>query len=581
MAKMMRRLCILLAFGLVLGSFAGCGGDPYAAGKTSVVLWGFAEAEEAESMEEMKNWYNQYGTDGIYIDYYPQPAGSYVTLAERALASRKGPDVFYVGDRYLKRWAKRGHLVDLSAMAEEENIDMSDWWASSQYRWRYDTKRNTNNPDDPLYALPKDIDSSALYYNASVMERQGIAVISVDAEDLDTFNAGEADRNGKTKSQLGLDGFTVPAKGFYREQTYKNGHFTQPMYGVDGKVVETMVFNNRIAMSWDEIEDLAMILTKSYNASLTAADTTWGYYTEWWFNYGWGVGGDCAVDPTGEGDWTFTLGDKTRKRLLYDAEGNYAVDAYGKEIFVEVGKEDEYPIEEGQYLGEPLPSQYEAFERFVKLGKPAVYGGLGVAPRVSGDIGLSSSSSFFSSGKVAMLVETSDKTSTFAKGIRSFEWDVAPLPVYKTYEADGVTVRNKGLEIGHSGSTGVAVWSNSKVQKEAFKVALYFATGNAQKMQAQNGYRIPNSKTLAETDYVKYNLEKGAPPKNIEAFTRAAENARPGDWWYMPDNLWIDNWATPLNTQYRENDKSLDEFFAAFTSSTNDILKSYKEQGLV
>lgn len=82
---------------------------------------------------------------------------------------------------------------------------------------------------------------------------------------------------------------------------------------------EIMVFNNRIAMNWDEIEDLAMLFTGAYNPNsktmnetsddkkVTDYGTTYGYFTEWWFNYGWSVGGDCLQDLTDQGEWNFSL----------------------------------------------------------------------------------------------------------------------------------------------------------------------------------------------------------------------------------------------------------------------------------
>ncbi len=578
MKKFAKISAVALACGMSLGMFAGCG-DPLKKGKTEVVFWYYADEEEAETVEAIVDWYNHNNTDGIYIEDQPKPGGSYVSLAERALDSSRAPDAFYIGDRYLKRWAKRGYLEDITSYVAQSEIDYSDMWTSAQYRWRYDPVKNTNNMDDPIYGLPRDMNSTALYYNASVMERQGIKIISVDEEDMDAFNAGGADRNGNTKASLGID-MTVPAKGFYRDQHYRNGNFTKPAYGLDGKVTETMIFNNRIAMSWDEVEDLAMILTRSYNAGLDAQkDTQWGYYTEWWFNYGWGVGGDCAVDTTGNGDWEFALGDKTHKRIVYNEDGSYATDDHGRVKFIKDGEEDS--LADGQYAGGVLPSQYEAFERFIKLGKPVEYGGIGVAPRVKADIGLSSSTSFFTTGKVAMLVEESGKAFSFRKGIKNFEWDIAPLPVYKEYERDNVTVKTKGLEIGHSGSTGLGVWSKSKVKDEAFKVIDYLATGYAQTLIAQNGYRIPNSMTLTESEYIAKNVASGNSPKNIDLFAKAATTSRPADWWYMPDNLWIDTWATPLNTQYRENDKSVQEFFDAYTDATNQVLINYKQQGWV
>ncbi len=580
----MRKTKGVLLAGLLMctAMFAGCGEDPLKAGKTTVVFWGYADADEAATVAEITDWYNKNNTDNIYIDYAGKPGDSYDSVIDRALAGAKGPDVFYVGDRYLKRWAKigGGYLENLQPYVDESDIDLEGMWDSAVQRYRYNPEKNTNNPDDPLYALPKDISPTALFYNVDVMKKQGIKVISLDEQDIAAFNKGEkADNYGKYKSDYGID-IDVQAKGFYRDQPYKHGLWKQPVYS-GGKVVETMIFNNRIAMSWDETEDLAMILTREYNNKLSGSDTKWGYYTEWWFNYCWGVGGDCAVDTTGEGDWKFTLGDTSKKSVLYNADGSYAYGADGKNIFVAESEQASYKKEEGQYFGEPLPSTREAFERFLMLGKPKSAGGLAVAPRQTADIGLQSSTAFFSTGKVAMLVQSNYCISSFRKAITDFEWDVAPLPVYKEYESDGVTVKNKGVEIGHSGSSGLGIWKKSRQKEAAFKVAEYLSGGEAQRIQARNGFLMPNNRVLAAQDYVKYNLESGKAPKNIQVFTEYGDVQRPGDWWYMPDNAWIDEWATPLNTQYRENNKTLDEFFAAYTNATNAILAGYKQNGMI
>ena len=60
---------------------------------------------------------------------------------------------------------------------------------------------------------------------------------------------------------------------------------------------EITVFNNRIPMNWDELEDLAMVFSPKANPNATQQfGTEYGMFTEWWFNYGWSVGGDCLQD---------------------------------------------------------------------------------------------------------------------------------------------------------------------------------------------------------------------------------------------------------------------------------------------
>ena len=167
-------------------------------------------------------------------------------------------------DEDFKRWVKRGFMEDLQPYVDEAQIDLDAMWDSAVYRYRYNPDTNTNNPEDHLYALPKDISPTGLFYNKSAFERHGIKVISVDEEDLDEFNAGTAaDRSGKYKSDYGIpEDFEVPAKGFYRRTPYRGGQWPKAQYA-DGVLNELMIFNNRIAMSWDEVEDLAMMFTKN------------------------------------------------------------------------------------------------------------------------------------------------------------------------------------------------------------------------------------------------------------------------------------------------------------------------------
>lgn len=589
----MRKKSILLLVALFCAvvALAGCGGkDPLAKGKISVTLWGWADEAEAASMTEIVDWYNRNGEDGVYINYQSKPASGYGSLIDRTLAGNKGPDIFYVGDGSFKRWAKLGGglLANLQPYVDASDIDLDGMWTSAVQRYRYNPEKNTSNADDPLYGLPKDISTTAIYYNASVMERQGIKVISVDEENLNAFNhEGAPDNYGKTKADYGIT-WDVNAKGFDRENFYKNGQWTKPVYR-NGTVREHMVFNNRIAMSWEEFEDLSMILTRKHNDNLKDTDTTWGCYTEWWFYYGWSVGGDCAIDTTGNGDWKWTLGDKTQKRIVFDKDGEYVYGSDGKNIFVHDGDDGkyyldngkEYVLTDGQTVGPLLASQYEAFTHFMSLAKPMDIGGLEVAPGQTKDVGGHSPTDFFMNGRVGMQVQTSYAVSAFRRTITGFEWDIAPLPVYKTYGDDGVTVEKKGVEIGHSSSSCYAIWSKSKNIEAAFKAVKYLSCGEAQRIVGEKGYLLPNNRVYAQEEYIKKNEERGEYPKNIKLFVEVADRQRPGDWWYMPDNLWIDIWSGDLNANYREDNRPLDDFFSTYTDTVNGILKGYKTNGVL
>ena len=170
--------------------------------------------------------------------------------------------------------SKIGVLENLQSYLDADPDGLSGILPSALSSYRYGREKMTIGPSDPLYALPTALNTAVLGYNATAMKKQGIIIISVDAQDIDAFNAGEPDRYGKTKEDYGIQG-NVRARGFDRwdgysvDSNYKKGTYssdgttfnaneeewTLPTYGANGKVEEQIIFNNRIAMSWDEVED--------------------------------------------------------------------------------------------------------------------------------------------------------------------------------------------------------------------------------------------------------------------------------------------------------------------------------------
>ena len=67
-------------------------------------------------------------------------------------------------------------------------------------------------------------------------------------------------------------------------------------------------------MNWEEQRYLFKCFTKDYN---TASPTKYGYVSEYWFNYGWSVGGD-VVQYNGE-KYDFTLTDTSKNYLATKA----------------------------------------------------------------------------------------------------------------------------------------------------------------------------------------------------------------------------------------------------------------------
>lgn len=607
---MKKFICVIFAAILFSVTLFGCGG----VGNSNVKFWVYGDESELEVYTIMTEEFNEtYGKEnGIKVDISTKPPGNYESLIQTVSTSKSGPDVFLCVEDNFKKWVNMGFLTDMTQYLDAVNdIDVSDVYATTVDRLRYDRENNTSNSDDPLYGLPLDTKPSALYYNESMFEKAGIIVISVDEENLDAWNDGKvADNRGKTRADYEaehpeLKGVTVPNKGYYRSiypYTVDVG-WTYPDEN------EVLVFNNCIAMNWDEIEDLAMLFTPSYNTSAAAEfGTDFGYFTEWWFNYGWSVGGDCLTDLSGNGDWNFSLLDYTPNFMVTGESytGAYTGRTYTKGETLEHLDKFDIPAGElmtpdneggytynGQKIGirqsvteaaengtlTALPSTREAFTRYLKLGAEKTAdiegeGGLAISPNPL-TFSTRTRMNYFYSGKMAMLVDYSSYMATVSEQAeeRGFKWDIAPLAVYKEYVApldpdcdETVVV---GKTAGQSNSKAMVSRENSQNKESAAKFIKWMASKAGQTIRAENGH-FPNQKEL-----ISRVVFPGYAPANVKAFSEALEFQGAGDWWYMADYEWINVWAVPLNSEVRNGKMTYDAWRADAVNDTNERLKLY------
>lgn len=73
------------------------------------------------------------------------------------------------------------------------------------------------------------------------------------------------------------------------------------------------------------------------------------------------------------------------------------------------------------------------------------------------------------------------------------------------------------------------------------------------------------------------NLQIRLDKSSAMAVLESSAVSKPGDWWYMPDRAWIDNWANPLNQKVRYGTLTFDDYIYGYTEVSNRALKAYKE----
>lgn len=638
MKRLSKILCALFAAVIGLTVPTGCTN----AGADEVKFWIYGTDSQLEMYYQLTQEFNNtYGKEhNIKAKATEVLAAGYMGTVTSLMGASNAPDVVLAADAEYKKWVIGNYVADISDIETiHTDISLGDIMPTTINRLRYNVATNTSNPDDPLYALPLDPCPTALYYNKALMEKAGIIVISVDEDKLTAWNNNEiADNYGKKKSDYAkLSGVTVPAKGYYRSKNpYYFDELSTGWKKPDVAGGEVMVFNNRIAMNWDEVEDLGMYFSPSYNPGKNGRSewgTTYGYFTETWFSYGWSVGGDCMNDLTGNGDWSFSLLDpnpnyivkegKTftgrtgvvynggetiefydkmeageNEVLIPDVGGDYVraegatVDSNGlatngtrsgiwSKIKAEIEKGDDSVLSE-------LPSTRTAFKRYLKLscGRDTNNAnnlvedsyGLGISPNPASLTDINPIFKQFYSGDILCFVGESPSMYEINVYADSYGcvWDVAPLVKYKEYtdpsNPDCDTVKVEGVTAGHSRNISMGVNPRSSLVDSAKAFVKWMAGLDGQRAKAKLGFFPAQESLIGEIDFSgKY------APVNVKAFSEALKDQRPGDWWYMPDTVWVEQWCIDLNSNVRNGKKSFAAWYPSAIVRTHNSLKNYKK----
>lgn len=112
-----------------------------------------------------------------------------------------------VPDGDFGRWVKSGVLLNIQEHVNKSDINIDDIWDSALIRYSFD---GTRIGQGDLYALPKDIGPTVLYYNKELFDEAGIPYPSADTpmtfdELVETAKALTKDENGNGRiDQYGM-----------------------------------------------------------------------------------------------------------------------------------------------------------------------------------------------------------------------------------------------------------------------------------------------------------------------------------------------------------------------------------------
>lgn len=583
-------LALLMCGAVVLGT-AGCGeSDPNRRGKVQLTFWAVVNENNQAVMTEVVNNFNE-SNDLYYVRLVPKTSGYSASLAG-TLKGSNPPNIVQIDDRYFKNYVNEGYLTSLEeyfvdkvedgeVVREASDLDLTQIWPTAVDRYRYNPETGYSGGDNPLYGLPAGIAPGVMYYNKTALRAANINVISVTEEDIPEYNT--------------QNGTSYLARGFY---IYDEA----PAEGLTARDGKYYVFNDCIPMSWEELISISELFTKSYTPS---SPTNYGFFNEWWFSFGWSVGGDCLEWDDELGQYVMALGEETPNYLV-TGEAGVTIDgtayaegdilSYADKHFVEdvlaagtgnVSYNEIKGYVDSKVLYE-LPSIRDAFTLFLQLSQSkgkavtAEANGLALSPTPT-IIGNKSKMNLLTSNEVAFVVENFTEAYSIGKGMSDLgkEWGVSPLYQYRIYdESTGELARANGTEIKgklatHSNTICYAIPSNAKSKDGAFEFIEYLAGPEAQALFMKANFYMPNQMSLAESEEYMSCTDNYLPAEKT-ALIMLTQNSSVGDWSYLEDGEWVNVWSELLNSDVRDGLMTLDEFFEnECIAETNEILKTY------
>lgn len=575
--KKIKRVCVLLLTVTLLFSLVACGkSEERKKGIAKISFWAEVNSSNQDTLLQIVEDFNATHSD-IYVTLVPQSAG-YASGLSNTLRGNNPPDVVMVDEQVFKSYVGEGYLENLDSYISadtNENFSLEDMWPGTVNRFSYNPETGYSGTGADQYAIPAGNNPTILYYNVDLFEGQKVNIVSVAEDELEEYN----DKNGSSLLEHGYYVYdTAPVTGMEARS--------------DGKY---HVFNNRIPMNWEELVELSKIFTKTYNV---ASESTYGFLNEWWFPHGWSVGGDCLEWDEEQQQYIFELGDDTPNYLVTGSEGltiNGTEYTEGETLSYEDKNYVEANVSDSTIAGYlssqklyELPSIRDAFTEYVRLSQTrdrVVTGemyGYAISPSPT-TLDQNTRASYFTTGEIAITCDELLSAYYIGQTMDTLgkEWDVAPLYQYREYNADGSPKTVNGTKIyGHQSVhnylQGYAIPANAKNKEAAWEFISYIAGTDGQEALIKTNTAVPNQISLANSD-VYLNDTTNYAAKNKAAIVDMAALGTAGDWFYVEDGEWVNGWANILNTDVRDGDMTLDEFFENPTVlKTNELLKKYE-----
>lgn len=162
---MKKWLIMILTLALGLLGLAGCSSSDETSSDGKVeITYGFWDKKQVPAIEEIIKLFNEKNPD-IKVKTELTPYAQYFQKLETAATGGALPDVLWMNGPHVVQYAKGKVILPLSDMAKKDNYSFDNYPKSLI---------DLYTVDDEVYGIPKDFDTTGLWYNKKIFDEAGV-----------------------------------------------------------------------------------------------------------------------------------------------------------------------------------------------------------------------------------------------------------------------------------------------------------------------------------------------------------------------------------------------------------------------
>ena len=163
-------------------------------------IWGATQQEVSKELADA--FHEKYPNITVEVEYTPQNTGEYWTKLESSCTGGSAPDVFWMNGVHADTYIEGGMMLPLTDLIEDS--ELIDWKEDFP-----ETLTAQYERDGEIYAVPKDFDTIAVWYNKQIFDEAGVEYPSDDW----TWEEMVETARKLTNKEKGIYGITAEMNG--------------------------------------------------------------------------------------------------------------------------------------------------------------------------------------------------------------------------------------------------------------------------------------------------------------------------------------------------------------------------------